>query len=552
MKDIILKYCLQNAVFYKGKANPKAVLGKVMAELPKARKDVPRVKKLIDETIKTVNKLSPEEQLKRLEKIDPKLTHREAKVQEELPALPDVKGKVVTRFAPAPTGPLNIGHMLRAVMLSYLYAEKYKGKFIVRFEDTDARSLKREYYDWIKEDLKNTGVKPNKIYRESQHMGLFYKHAEKLIKDGDMYVCFCSAEEFRRLKQEKRDCPCRGKKAEENLKDWKEMLKGKYKEGEAVVIFKTSMQDPNPAMRDHACLRINETSHPFTKDKHRVWPLYNFANVIMDHNDKITHVFRGKEHEHNTQMQRKLFKALKWKPPVVVNFGMIYLSGEKLHTRDIKEKINRGELTGWDDVRLHTVRALLRRGFQAEAFKGASLACGLSKNDIRFDWDILESTNRKVLDPRANRYMVVTNPVKISVRNAPNIHSVFEPLHIEFPERGKKRIPVNLKRIYIEKSDYRNLNRKEFRLKGLFNLRLGGNIGVYTNNEIKRSMPKIHWVSEGYVKVSILMPSGETIAGIAEPEVKKLKVGDVLQMERFGFGRVDKKGKEITIVFAHR
>ena len=553
MKDIILKYCLQNAVFYRGKADARAVLGKVMAEVPEARKDVTGTKKLIDETVREVNSLSPEEQVKRLKKIAPKLLKREVKKQEELPPLPSaVTGKVITRFAPAPTGPLNIGHMLRAVMLSYLYARKYRGKFLVRFEDTDARIIKKEYYDWIKDDLKRTNVRYDKIYRESEHMNRFYKHAEQLIKSGDMYVCFCSSEDFRKLKQEKKDCPCRGKPVEKNIREWKAALKGRYDEGEFVVRFKTSMKEPNPALRDHACFRINETSHPFTGSKLRVWPLYNFANVIEDHYAKVTHVFRGKEHEHNTSIQKEIYAALGWKPPEVVNFGMIYLPGEKLHTRDIKEMINRGELSGWDDVRLHTVQALLRRGFQGKAFEEAALVCGLTKNDIRFDWDILESANRKIIDAKANRFMIVIDPVKISVRNAPKTRSVFEPLHVEFPERGKKRIPVNVKEIYISKEDFRQLNRKEFRLKGLFNIRLATNIGIYTNNEIKRTMKKIQWVSSDNAKIKILMPDGGSVSGVGEPEIRSLGVGDILQMERVGFGRIDSRGKEIIIAFAHK
>jgi glutamyl-tRNA synthetase len=153
----------------------------------------------------------------------------------------------------------------------------------------------------------------------------------------------------------------------------------------------------------------------------------------------------------------------------------------------------------------------------------------------------------------ANRYMVVTDPIKMSVRNAPKVRSALEPLHVDFPERGRKRVPVDTKGIYISKADARELNRKEFRLKGLFNIRLGGNIGVYTGNEVVRDMPKIQWVSSDSVEVIILMPDGSAVHGIAEPALMSLKVGDVLQMERMGFGRVDKKtNKGILIAFAHR
>ncbi|MEM7815675.1 MAG: glutamate--tRNA ligase [Candidatus Aenigmatarchaeota archaeon] len=553
MKDLILKYALQNAVFYNGKADPKAVLGKVMAGEPELRKRIEEVRKEIEKAIEKVNSLSLEEQRKMLEKIAPELLQKEERKQEGLPELPGAKmGKVVTRFAPSPTGPLNISHVLRAVMLNYLYAKKYKGRFILRIEDTDPSKIGTEYYDMIKSDLRSIGVKPDKIVVQSERMKRYYKYAELLIRRGKIFACFCPSEKFRNLKEKKKSCPDENSTPSRNLKAWNYALKGKYKEGEVVFRLRTSMSEPNPALRNPPMLRVCDDRHPIQGSKYKVWPLYNYANVIDDHELKVTHVFRGKEHEHNTAIQKRLYDALKWKPPVVLNFGMIYLPGEKIHTRDIREWIREKRVSGWDDPKLHTIRALLRRGFLPKTFQLLSIQTGLSKTDIRLSWENIEGVNRKVIDPVANRYMVVTEPVRISVMSAPEIREVYEPLHPDFPRRGRKKIPVDLKQIWISGEDFRNLQGKEFRLKGLGNIHLRGNEGYYTGNQILGDMQKIQWVSEPNVKVNIVKPE-KTIEGLGEPNLLKLKPGALIQMERIGFGKVDRVSKnEVVIFFAHK
>jgi glutamyl-tRNA synthetase len=553
MREIVLKYVLQNAVFYNGKADPGAVLGKVMANEPHLRKNVQEVRKEIEKAVKQINAISLEQQKVWLENLAPELLEKEKKAREGLPDLPGAKqGKLVMRFAPSPTGPLNISHVLRAVMINYIYAKKYKGKFILRLEDTDSSKVSKEYYGMIREDLKSIGVKPDLTVIQSYRMERYYLFAARLIRKRKIFACFCSAEKFREFSKKKRPCPDERATAQKNLKVWKDTLAGKYKEGRVVFRFRTSMKEPNPALRNPAMLRISGEKHPLQGKKYFVWPLYNFANVIDDHELGVTHVFRGKEHEHNTAIQKKIYDALGWKPPVVLNFGMIYLPGEKIHTRDMKEWIEQKTVSGWDDPKLHTVRALLRRGFLPEMFRQLAENTGLSKNDIRVGWENIEGINRKIIDPLANRYMVVTAPVKISVKSSPRIKQVEEPLHPDFPQRGKKKIPVNLQDIYISGEDFSNLKDRVFRLKGLGNIHLRGKEGYYTGNEIARDMQKVQWVSEPNVTVRIVTPE-KIIKGLGEQNLAKLKPGTLIQMERIGFGRIDKIEKNIvTVYFAHK
>jgi glutamyl-tRNA synthetase len=436
-------------------------------------------------------------------------------------------------------------------MLSYYYARKYEGKFILRIEDTDPSKIKKEYAEWIQEDLKKCGIDWDLLVYQSDRMDIYYEHAEKLLKLGRAYVCECPAEDFKKFKLKSFECPCRSLKIEEHLKRWGKMLRGGYEEGQAAVRLKTSMSNPNPVLRDPPILRINKQEHPMKGNKYFVWPLYNFSCAIDDHFLGVTHVFRGKEHEHNTAVQKIIYDIFGWKMPVVINFGMIRFPEGKIHTRDVKKMIAEGKISGWDDPRLPTIRALLRRGFQPEAFKQCAISCGLSKNDILLSWENLEGYNRKIIDSIANRYMVVINPVKIQIEGGPKIKNVSEYLHPDFPQRGKRDIPVNKDAIYISKEDFEKLKNKEIRLIGLFNIKLDKK-STYTGNKIIKEMQKIQWVSEPCVRVKIVKPDC-TLNGFGEKSMELLKINDIIQMERVGFGRVDEKGiGKITIYFAHK
>lgn len=552
IRDLVLKYALQNAIFYKGKANPSAVLGKVISQSPEARSNVKEARSLVEQTVRQVNLMGLEEQRKSLSKLAPDMLEKEEKKQEGLSDLPDAKeGKVRTRFAPAPTGPLTIGQFMRAVFLSHAYAKKYKGKFVVRVEDTDAKKIEPKAYGWLKEDMLSMGTKWDLLVLQSDRLPLYYKHAKEMIELSKAYVCLCKSEDFKKYKLSKSDCPCRQNDKNKNLELWNAMIKGELEEGSAVLRLRARMNDPNPVLRDPPLLRINKTKHPLKGTKYSVWPLYNFACTIDDHTLEITHVFRGKEHEHNTSVQKSIADVFGWEFPNVINFGMIRFPGEKLHTRDIRERIEKGEVQGWDDPRLPTIRSLLKRGFKPEAIKTLALQCGLSKNDIELSWENLDTQNRKLIDSVANRYMVVVDPVKLSIDSAPEKREVFEPLHPDHADRGKKKIPLDHSKIYISGEDHKEFGGKFIRLKGLYNITLGKK-PRFTDDLLIKEMPKIQWVSSPNIKVRIIKKDG-ILEGIGEPELVSVKPNILIQMERIGFGRVDSNNrKEVVVYFAHK
>src|SRR3989344_2677754 len=209
-KRVILKYALQNAIRYKGKADLKAVTSKLFSEIKV--KDKKSLLKDVKNIVNKVNKMGLKKQIEELKKIEPKLLEEKKKVKKRiiLPKLSKVKGKVVMRFAPNPNGAMSLGHA-RTALLNWFYTEKYNGEFILRFDGTDPKIKVpiKEAYKWFEEDLKWLGVKIDKIVRQSERLDIYYVYAKKLIDLGKAYVCICNVEDKRKLLAKSLPCECR-------------------------------------------------------------------------------------------------------------------------------------------------------------------------------------------------------------------------------------------------------------------------------------------------------------------------------------------------------
>jgi len=220
-----------------------------------------------------------------------------------------------------------------------------------------------------------------------------------------------------------------------------------------------------------------------------------------------------------------------------------------MHTRDTKEGIARGEYSGWGDLKLHTVRSFLRRGFVPEAFKEFAIVCGLSKTDIKIDVGNLEAINRKIIDIKANRYMVVTDPVEIDASEILKTTGLGGKVRIKnHPEREEVREVAVTKRLFVSGEDFKRFQGRNVRLIDLFNITLDKTPTLAKSQEFDMKTPKIQWVGEKNVKISILKPDS-VVEGLGEGAIGKLKLGEIIQMLRIGFGRVEKPG---VIVFAHK
>jgi len=556
LRDIIYALALKYAIKYGGKTSTKSLVGKIIAIRPDVRSKVREIIPEIERIVKEVNEMTLEEQKTLLEKYAEMLP--EKKPKEEKKGLPPLSGadvgKVRMRFAPGPSGPLHIGHS-RAVVLNDEYVKMYKGKFILRLEDTNPKNVLPEAYEMIKEDVSWLGAKWHEFYIQSDRMQIYYEHARKLLEMGKAYICTEDPEVWRKKKVNGGKIPERELPPEDQLEKWEKMLDGDYKPGEAVFVVKTDLNHPNPAVRDFVGFRIVEEPHPRIGDKYRVYPTYNFAVAIDDHLMGVTHVLRGKDHLVNTMRQEYIYEHFGWEKPYFYHYGLVSMENVILKTTVIKEGIKKGEFIGWDDPRLGTLRALAKRGISPEALRKYWIDVGLKEVDIKFSWDILYAYNRELIDREANRYFFVWDPIKVRIKGTGRYEAKI-PKHPNDLSRGYRVRTVELPtEVYISRDDWESIKEGElFRLKDLFNVKRVKDYLEYAGNDlsiIKRGSKIIHWIHGEGIKAVVYKPDGSILEGICEPEVLE-SIGKVVQFERFGYCRIERL-PDGTVVgyFAH-
>ncbi|MCK5642101.1 MAG: glutamate--tRNA ligase, partial [Gammaproteobacteria bacterium] len=541
-KETIKAYALENAIKYKGKANQGAVLAGLFAEgLEKSEiKDImPDIQKVLQE----VNKLSPEKQREQFSKLDSKTSKRE--IREGLKGLPNAeKGKVIMRMAPFPSGPLHIGNA-RTMVLNDEYVKMYKGKLLIVMDDTigsEAKQIEPESYKLIEDGIKwlDINYEKNIIYK-SGRTAKYYDYAEEMLKKGYLYVCNCSQETMHELKVKGVECLCRQLHPDEQMRRWRKMFRAKM--GSMTVRLKTNMQDSDPAFRDRVMFKISDRSHPKTKKKFRVYPSMEFSWAIDDYIFGVTHVLRGTDHYMSTRIQNFIREIFNWKNPESIYNGQFSVEGVKISKSKGAMEVKSGIYIGWNDPRTWSLQSLERRGFEPEAIKKFILTFSVTDHEAHVPVDKLYSENRKLIDEKAERYFFVTNPVEIVLDKVPT-KIAKAPL---FPGKRKYRsIPVG-KKIKIEKIDFVANRGREARLMYLVNVKLEKKSKVTSKKN--KDIPKMHWVSNKAVKIKVTMDNGKVIEGYAEPDIKKVKVGQMVQFERLFFARCDKK---LEFYYTHR
>ncbi|MBS3052138.1 MAG: glutamate--tRNA ligase [Candidatus Aenigmarchaeota archaeon] len=551
MKDVILKHCLLNAVQHEGKANFQAVLSKILGESPKLKSDIKMLAIEIQKVLDEINSWSLEKQKNEVEKlniiIENKPHHKEERV---LPDLSNVEKNIIMRMAPFPSGPLHIGNA-RMAILNDEYVKKYHGKLFLVIDDTIGSEEKipiSEAYGMIKNGLKWLGIKWNKVFYKSDRLEIFYKYAKKMLEINVAYVCECPTDKLRKNRRDGTECYCRSNDAKTNIEKWEMMLKGGYKEGEAIVRLKTDMNHENPAFRDRVLLRISNREHPRVGNKYKVWPMLEFSWAIDDHFLGITHIIRGKDLIIEDMMEIFIWNLMGWEMPELLHYGLLSLEGAKLSKSKSQKSISEGQFSGWEDPRTWSLQSLRKRGIKPEAIRNFILNFGMSMNDITAPDNALYNENRKLIESEANRYFFVQDPIQIKIKNSPKIKIAEESFHPDFPERGKRKIHVNLNKIFVSKNDFEKLKTTQVRLIGLFNVLLDKNSN-FTGNEIEQDIPKIQWVSDKNINVKVTMVDGSIINGVGELDMKRLKVGEIVQLTRMFYARVDKKNKNYMQLF---
>lgn len=567
LRELARKYALQNAVFFGGSANVGAVIGKIMAGNAEAKPIIKDVQAIAKEEVRKVNELSFWEQKIELSKIDPSLLERKEKEQRKgLPELVGaVRGKVVTRFPPEPNGYPHLGHA-KAAIIDESYARMYGGKFILRFDDTNPAKEKKEYYEAISKGLAWLGIRADRVKNTSDDMEKIYKYAEKLIADGNAYVCFCKTEEVRKNRAAGKECDCRGANTNKTKENWKSML-AKFSPNEAILRLKTDMQNVNTAVRDPALFRILDDVHPLQGKKYRVWPTYDFSVSIEDHIDGVTHAMRTKEYELRDELYFLLIRLLGLNKPELIEFSRLEMENAPLSKRKINPLIEQKLVSGWDDPRLPTLAGLRRRGILPEAIREFILGLGVAKSEAVVQIEALESVNRKIIDPIANRYYFVADPIRVEIKGAPGKISTDALLHPDKSEIKKYELNGNNLYVYIAAEDAKTLRKDDnVRLMHLFNIKVT-KIGEkyieadYAGND--KSAKKLHWVPANSARAKLhvfgplflneeLNKNSLTIKeGFVEPHASNIKEGERVQFERMGYAILEDK-EAMRFNFIHK
>ncbi len=367
---------------------------------------------------------------------------------------------VHTRFPPEPNGYLHIGHA-KSILLNYGLAQKYNGKFNLRFDDTNPTKEKIEFVESIKADVEWLGADyEDRLFFASNYFQQMYEGAVKLIKKGKAYVCDLTAEEIRAyrgtLTEPGKNSPYRDRSIEENLELFENMKNGMYKDGEKVLRAKIDMASPNMNMRDPVIYRVAHMTHHNTGDAWCIYPMYDYAHPVEDAIEGITHSICTLEFEDHRPLYDWVVKELEYEmPPRQIEFAKLYLTNVVTGKRYIKRLVEEGIVDGWDDPRLVSIAALRRRGFTPESIKMFVELCGVSKSNSSVEYPMLEYCIREDLKLKKPRFAAVLDPFKLVIDNYPEgqVEYLDAANNLENEELGTRKLPF-CRELYIEREDF--------------------------------------------------------------------------------------------------
>lgn len=491
--------------------------------------------------------------------------------------------EIHTRFPPEPNGYLHLGSAY-AINISYGIATKYKGKFNLRFDDTNPGKEDHEFVEAIMEDMKWMGFDyEDRLFYGSDYNERIYEYAIHLIKKGKAFVCNLSAEELREyrgtLKAPGKNSPYRERSIEENLELFEKMKRGEFKEGEAVLRAKIDMSSPNMNMRDPVIYRISYTPHYRTGNEWCIYPMYDYAHPIQDYIEGISHSLCSNEFKDHRPLYEWVLNELDLElpKPRQIEFGRMNLSGVVTSKRYLKMLVASNEVDGWDDPRLPTIKGMRRRGYTREALLDFLGEIGVARADTLVDAAMLENSVRKNLKAKVPSVMAVLDPIKVVITNLAeeDLEYLTVENNPENEEMGSREIPFT-RELYIEREDFeenppKKYNRLtlggEVRLKGAYFIKCNeiikdekGDVvelrctydpetksgSGFTGRKVKGT---IHWVSAKYgVPCEVRLyenlfnesPSGDDLFKFINPNSLEVKSGAVIEPEAL---RLDEEGR---------
>ncbi|EFC43845.1 predicted protein [Naegleria gruberi] len=498
-------------------------------------------------------------------------------------------GKVVTRFPPEASGFLHIGHAKAALMNNY-FAKKYNGKLIMRFDDTNPDKEREEYEHAILSDLESLGVKPDIHVRSSDHFDKCIEFAEQLIREGKAYMDDTAVEELRRMKMEGIESANRNNSVDKNMEMWKELLAGTENGKKSVLRAKIDMKSLNKTMRDPVLFRSKDKPHPKLGDKYKAYPTYDFVCPVVDSLDGVTHALRTSEYNDRNEQYYWIIDALGIRKPFLYDFSRLNFANTVMSKRKLQKIVDIGVVEGWNDPRFPTVQGLLRRGLTVEALYNFILEQGASRNVVTIQWEKLWAENKKVIDPKVPRYCAIekTDIVKFHLSNGPQtMESKENAKHKKNDSLGKKTTYYT-NTIYLDREDAAAIEQNEevtlmdwgnaiiqeivkddsgkvVELKGVLHLEgdfkktkkkltwLPVNPEVNTENvqivHFGHLINKISLSSDDNIEDVVNRNSKTVTTSIGDHNLKSLKKGDIIQLERRGYFICDVPfdGKSLTL-----
>jgi glutaminyl-tRNA synthetase len=375
-------------------------------------------------------------------------------------------GRVQTRFPPEPNGYLHIGHA-KAICLDFELADEFGGHTNLRFDDTNPEKEDTEYVESIKADVNWLGFKWDGLFYASDYFDQLYEWAVKLIKDGKAYVDDLTADEIRQyrgtLTEPGKDSPYRSRSVAENLDLFERMRTGEFPDGSRVLRAKIDMSSPNFNMRDPVMYRILHAEHHRTGNKWCIYPMYDFAHGQSDSIEKVTHSMCSLEFADHQPLYNWFIEQLGIFPSKQIEFDRLRLTYTMMSKRKLRQLVEEGRVTGWDDARMPTLRGMRRRGYTPEAIRNFVKAAGVSRTNGVVELAMLEHFVREDLNKRSPRVMAVLRPLKVVIDNYP-VDQVEEMDAVNNPEdssAGTRKVPFS-RELYIEQDDFREVPPKGY------------------------------------------------------------------------------------------
>jgi glutaminyl-tRNA synthetase len=367
--------------------------------------------------------------------------------------------EIVTRFPPEPSAYLHIGHA-RAIIMNFELAKNFGGRTNLRFDDTNPSNEDQSFVDAIIKDIKWLGYEPDKILYGSDYFDINYDLAVKLIEKRLAYVCDLNAEQMREYRGSLtfpgKDSPYRDRSVKENLKLFKEMKDGLYKDGEKTLRAKIDMSSPNMNMRDPVVYRIMHTHHQNTGDKWNIYPMYDFAHPIQDAIEGVTHSLCSLEYDdHRVLYDWFVEKCEMEHIPHQYEFGRLNITNTIMSKRYLKALVEAKKVNGFNDQRMPTLAGLKRRGYTKEAIKDFIFSTGLSRVNSTVSSAMLENSLRNDLNYKVKRVHAVINPLKVTITNYPEdkIEWIDVPYNPDNEDLGSRKIAFG-KHVYIDQNDF--------------------------------------------------------------------------------------------------